>query len=455
MAGRDEISVHGDAHGAAGDAPFGARLGEDLVQAFGFGVAADGLRTRDHQHPHARLDLAAAQDVGGGAQIGQAAVGATADEDHIDLVAGGRLSGGEAHVVDGLLVRSRTRLRHGRADGGAGVGGGAPGGHRADGGAVQHDLLVEDRAGISGQSQPVGGGGFIVGGDVATAAQPVDGRLVGGDHAGAGARLDGHVAQGHAPFHVQRAHGLACIFDDVAGAAAEADGGDDGQRHVLAGDAGAQAPVDRHAHGLGPALQQALGRQHVTDFRGADAESQRSEGAVGGGMAVAADDGHARLGQAQFRSHDVDDAALVRAPARQLDPVAGAVDLQRLDLSARLFGDIGQRPVRPGRQGGGRMIQGGEGAVGAADLQSARLDFGKGLRRGDFVDQMQVHIHDAGRLGGFRHDDVPVPHLLIQGLRPAHARAPVRRRRRWSRRSAPASRNGRASCRRTGRGRPC
>src|SRR5690606_7141182 len=80
LAGRDEISVHGDAHGAAGDAPFGAGGDEDLVQTFGLGVAAHGLGAGDDQHPHARLDLAAAQDIGGGAQVGQAAVGAAADE---------------------------------------------------------------------------------------------------------------------------------------------------------------------------------------------------------------------------------------------------------------------------------------------------------------------------------------------------------------------------------------
>ena len=193
----------------------------------------------------------------------------------------------------------------------------------------------------------------------------------------------------------------------------------------------------------------------MADFRGADAEGQRPEGPVRRGMAVAADDGHARLGQAQFRPHDVNDAALVRAPACQFDPVAGAVDLQRLDLFARLFGDIGALTIRPGGQGGGRVVQGGEGAVGTADLQPARLDLGKGLRRGDLVDQVQVHIHDARRLGGFRHDDVPVPHLLIQGLRLAHARAPWPGRRSPPLRWAPASRSGPASCRRTGRGRPC
>ncbi|MNE10457.1 hypothetical protein D3C80_1031730 [compost metagenome] len=255
-----------------------------------------------------------------------------------------------------------------------------------------------------------------------TPAQPVDGDAVGGDHARACARLDGHVAQGHAPFHVQRAHGFASIFDDVAGAAAEADGGDDGQSHILARDAGAQAPIDGDAHGPGATLQQALGGQDMADLGGADAERQRPEGAVGGGVAVAADDGHAWLGQTQLRSHDVDHAALIGLPARQFDSVTGAVGLQGLDLLAGLVGDIGAPAVRPGGQGGGGVIQGGEGAVGAADLQSARLDFGKGLGRGDLMDQVQVHIHHTRRLGRFRHDDVPVPDLFIQGPRRAHAR---------------------------------
>ena len=66
--------------------------------------------------------------------------------------------------------------------------------------------------------------------------------------------------------------------------------------------------VDGDGHGARPALGQGLGGEHVLDLAGADAEGQRAEGAVGGGVAVAADDGHARLGEALLGPDDVDDA---------------------------------------------------------------------------------------------------------------------------------------------------
>ena len=66
--------------------------------------------------------------------------------------------------------------------------------------------------------------------------------------------------------------------------------------------------LDLDGHGGGPHLGQGLGGEHVLDLGGADAEGERAEGAVGRGVAVAADDGHARLGQAQLGPDDVDDA---------------------------------------------------------------------------------------------------------------------------------------------------
>src|SRR5664279_2102282 len=54
-------------------------------------------------------------------------------------------------------------------------------------------------------------------------------------------------------------------------------------------------------------LQEALRCQHVFHLAGADAERQRAECAVSGGMAIAAGDRHAGLGQAQFGSDNVYD----------------------------------------------------------------------------------------------------------------------------------------------------
>ena len=68
--------------------------------------------------------------------------------------------------------------------------------------------------------------------------------------------------------------------------------------------------------------------------RGADAVRQRPEGAVGRGVAVAADDGHARLGPALLRADDVDDALADVADAVVLDAEVLGVLLQGLDLDA-------------------------------------------------------------------------------------------------------------------------
>ena len=64
------------------------------------------------------------------------------------------------------------------------------------------------------------------------------------------------------------------------------------------------------------ALEQRLRGQDHLDLARPDAERQRPEGAVRGGVGVAADDGHARLRQPQLRPDDVDDAARRASPCR-------------------------------------------------------------------------------------------------------------------------------------------
>jgi hypothetical protein len=72
----------------------------------------------------------------------------------------------------------------------------------------------------------------------------------------------------------------------------------------------------------------------VLDFRRADAMRQRAEGAVRRGVAVAADDRHARQGEALFRSDDVDDALADIVLRIIFDAEIGGVDGQLLDLDA-------------------------------------------------------------------------------------------------------------------------
>src|SRR4051812_20390826 len=47
LAGRELVAVHGDAHGAAGFAPFGAGIGKDPVETLGLGLALHLLRARN------------------------------------------------------------------------------------------------------------------------------------------------------------------------------------------------------------------------------------------------------------------------------------------------------------------------------------------------------------------------------------------------------------------------
>ncbi len=160
------------------------------------------------------------------------------------------------------------------------------------------------------------------------------GGLVGGDHAGPGTGLDAHVADGHPALHGQRFDGAAPVFDDVPLAAAGTDLGDHRQDDVLGTDARRQFAVDVDRHRLERFERQRLGGEHVLDLRGADAHGDRAERTVGGGVAVAADDRHARLGQPQLRADDVHDALIAVAHLMQPNTELGAVAPQRLDLSA-------------------------------------------------------------------------------------------------------------------------
>ena len=201
----------------------------------------------------------------------------------------------------------------------------------------------------------------------------------------------------------------------MAHAAAGADPADDGQDQVLGADPGRQVAVHGDGHGLRPRLGEGLGGQHVLDLAGADPEGQGAEGAVGGGVAVAAHDRHARLGEAQLGADDVHDPLVGVAHREQPDPELGAVGGQHLDLAGRdgiLDGAV---------EGGGRhiVVHGGDGQVGPADAAAGQPQAVEGLRRGHLVDQVQVDVQQVGFVGGLA-DDVPVPHLVGQGTRWAH-----------------------------------
>ena len=131
----------------------------------------------------------------------------------------------------------------------------------------------------------------------------------------------------------------------MAGAAGGADLADDGEDHVLRGHARRQLAVDGDAHVLRLALDQRLRGEHVLDLARADAVRERAEGAVRGGVAVAADDGHAGEREALLGADDVDDALAAVELVEILDAEVARVLGERLDLQ-RAIPDRRCRSVR-------------------------------------------------------------------------------------------------------------
>ena len=421
LSGLDAVGVHRQAHRAALQAPFEAGLDEDLVQTFLLGL---GLHQAGARHDHrrdVRRDLAALGDLGGGAEILYAAVGARADEHAIDRHVDQARARGQAHIgqrpgpgLAAVLVRRIGRVGNDVGDRQRVLRARSPRHHRRNVRGVEVELNVEVRALVGRQAPP------LAEREVprpalrreGAALQVLEGRLVRRDQAGAGARLDRHVADRHAAFHRELADGAAGILDHVAGAAGRAELADDGEDDVLGGDAERQAAFDRHAHVLGRLLDQRLRGEHVLDLGGADAEGQRAERAVRGGVAVAAHDRHARQGQALLGADHVHDAAarIVQAEVGHVE--VGDVLLERLDLDARLLVLDALAEVR-----GRRVVVGDRNrGVGTAHRASRHAQALEGLRAGHLVDEVTIDVDDTGPVV-LAMNDVAVPDLLEQGPR--------------------------------------
>ena len=313
----DVVAVRGDAHRAAGLAPLEAGIEKDLVQSFLFRVLLNAPRAGHYPGFHVRRRLAALGNRSGRAQVGQARVGAGADEHAVDFRAGDRIACFQSHVGErlGLLVRDPA------VDADDVLGAGAPGDLRRERGAVDRMLGVEFRAGVGGQCFPVRDRGVPLRalGRVAPPLQEGVSLFVRRHHADLGAQFDGQVAHRHAAFHVQAADRLARVFHGVTHAARGAEFADQRQDQVLAGDAARRRAAEIDAHGLRPLLHHGLRRHHVHEFSGADAPRKRAERAVRASVAVAADQQRARQREAQFGSDHVHDALAVLADVVEVD----------------------------------------------------------------------------------------------------------------------------------------
>jgi hypothetical protein len=125
---------------------------------------------------------------------------------------------------------------------------------------------------------------------------------------------------------------------------------------------------------------------------------------------VAADDGHAGLGEAELGADDVDDALIARVDIVELDAEFGAVFAQRGNLRG---GDGIEDVEAPLARGGYVVVDRGNGAVGAANLAASEAKTLEGLRGSDLVDELEVDIEDGG--------------LALQARRPRAAARPFRR----------------------------
>ena len=241
--------------------------------------------------------------------------------------------------------------------------------------------------------------------------------LVGGDEAGLGTRLDRHVAHGHAPFHRQRRDRVAGVFQRITGAAGGADLADDGEDDVLRRHALGQLALDEGAHVLRLLLVERLGREHVLDLGCADAVGERSERAVGRGVAVAADERGARQGEALLRPDDVHDALaavelVVILEAEQLGVLGEIGDLRRA-LRIRIgLGAVGGRHV---------VVDHAERLFRRMHLAAGEPQPLESLRARYLVDQVPVYVNEAGA-AGLLVDEMVFPDFIIERTRGSHER---------------------------------
>ena len=190
------------------------------------------------------------------------------------------------------------------------------------------------------------------------------------------AKLDGEIADGQTPFDRHRADRRTGIFDGATRRRCRADPSDQMQNQVFRRDSLTGRAFEAHTHQFRLLLAQGLGRERVRAFGISDAESQRSERAVGAGMAVAADQRKARKYEAQFRPHDMDDTLPFLPQIKEANAlIRGEFAKRTVEAAAEL--KCLRRP--PGHAGDG-VIGDGKREFGVADFQPAPRYFGQRRR---------------------------------------------------------------------------
>ena len=236
------------------------------------------------------------------------------------------------------------------------------------------------------------------------AVHVIVGGLVRGDQSGAGAGFDGHVADGHPGFHGQRPDGGTAVLQHVALTAAGADLGDDGQDDVLGAHAGAQRALNVDRHGLEGLERERLGGHDVLHLGSADAHGERPESPMRGRVRVAADHGHAGLGEPQLRADHVHDPLLGVTQGVQADAELLAVVAQGLDLGPA--GEV--RDWLVDGQRGSVVVLGGDREVRPAQLAAGEAQAFESLRGRHLMHEVEVNEEEIGLgVGAFA---VPLAH---------------------------------------------
>ena len=206
----------------------------------------------------------------------------------------------------------------------------------------------------------------------------------------------------------------------MAGATGRAGLADDRQRDVLGRHAGGKLTLDLDQHVLGLFLDQRLRREDMFDLGCSDTVGQGAEGTVRGGMAVAANDGHARLGPALLGSNDVDDTLTRIVYIIDFNPEVLGVLAERFHLNARL---LVLDALQTGRIGRDVVVRHGYSLFRCAGLAAGHAKSFEGLRAGDLVDEMAIDVEAAGAVLGFM-GDVGVPDFVVERTGVGHMRDP-------------------------------
>ncbi len=268
---------------------------------------------------------------------------------------------------------------------------GAPGDVGLDLACVEHEIQVEHGVRITLERCPVAERGVALRTfDIHGAAQHiVGGQGIRRDQRAARRGFHGHVAQREAGFDAQLADRRSAVLHDIAARTLCADCADDPEDQVLGGGAGGKLAVHADAHGAGHAVDQRLGGQHMLNLGRADAEAERAERAVGGGMAVAADHHHARPDHAVLGRDHVLDALqrIVGVEQRDRVPLAVAAQVGGLQRRGRIRDHADRGGVRRDDMADHRDVLSGHQHAAVLFMQP-----GEGLRAGVLVHQVQVAV---------------------------------------------------------------